>query len=299
MRYIFLNRTSSAGTAPQKWKKIAASFADAMVIEDAHSFDWKGHAFQKNDILISAGGDGTLHNLVNTLIKFRGLEFLQTVLIGHIGLGSNNSFLRPYADCGAISGIPLRISEESQFQDLLEVEINGSKGAQTFYCVANASLGFLAKANQVFNTSEFVYTLKKWNSDVADLATFFKTLGRWRSIEVKYEIPEGPRQERITNMHFMKRPFYAADMGFPEVITPDSGTFRFNVLKSLSHAELMRRFASVLLFKNFEQGRHESMEIPWIFIESAQEIPFEMDGEVHWGRHFKIRSVKAGVRLCR
>jgi diacylglycerol kinase family enzyme len=299
MRYVFLNPSSCAGKAPLKWKKVAKEFADAQVIEDSHRFDWKQHTFQKDDILISAGGDGTLHNLVNTLVRLHGLEFLKNIKIGHVGLGSNNSFLRPYSECQKVHGIPMRVSEDSLVQDLIEVEIVGPKGKQIIYCVANASLGFLAKANQVFNTSETVYELKKINSDLADFATFFKTLGRWRSKEIRFETAAGVRNERITNMHFMKRPFYAADMGFPEQIPPSSGTFSFNLLKDLSKGELARRFASVLIFKKFEKGRHEHADIPWIRIESANEIPFEMDGEVHWGRQFNIHCVQGGVRLCR
>lgn len=295
MKYIFLNPISCAGKAPLKWQRVQAQFPDAQVISDSRAFDWQNHEFPEGALLISAGGDGTLHHLVNTLIQHRGVEFLQKVKIGHIGLGSNNSFLRPYSECEVIADIPMRVSSESVKQDLLEVQV----GDKTFFCIANASLGFLARANQTFNTSKLVHVLKKYNSDVADVVTFFRTLTGWQGLELEFETPAGKRREAVTNMHFMKRPFYAADMGFEEEIQPDSGKFHLNILRSMGRMELLKRFSKVLISKNFSEGRHELHQSSWIDIESPEEIPFEMDGEVHWGKNFKIRCLKAGVQLCR
>jgi diacylglycerol kinase family enzyme len=302
MKYLFLNPQSCSGLALKKWSKVSSmlpELSEAIIVDDFYQIDWKLFQVAEGDSFISAGGDGTLHCMVNALIKNKGIAVLSMIKIGHIGLGSNNSFLRPYSECQIINDVPMRISDLTYAQDLMEIEVHNGKSTEHFYCVANASLGFLATANILFNTSADIAILKKWNSDLADVYTFIKALLKWKPIKISYEIADKLESRMITNMHFMKKPYYATDLGFPEIIDPANGRFRLNILWERNQVIVLRKFFSMLVFKNLLQGRDMSAEIEQINIKSDQLIPIEMDGEIYYGTKFNIKTYKEGIRLCK
>ncbi|MDD4976614.1 MAG: diacylglycerol kinase family protein [Bacteriovorax sp.] len=302
MKYLFLNPQSCSGLALKKWSKVKTllpELSEAIIVDDFYQIDWNLFQIAEGDSFISAGGDGTLHCMVNALVKNKGIEILLMIKIGHIGLGSNNSFLRPYSECQIISDIPMRISDLTYAQDLMEIEVLNGQSTEHLYCVANSSIGFLATANILFNTSSDIAILKKWNSDLADVYTFIKALIMWKPIKIRYEIDQKSESRMITNMHFMKKPYYATDLGFPEVIDPANGRFRLNVLWERNPITILRKFFSMLVFKNLLQGRDMSAEIDQINISCDKAIPIEMDGEIYYGTDFKIKTYKEGIRLCK
>ena len=301
MKYVFLNPQSCSGLALRKWDKIAhdvQGLSEAIIVNDFYQIDWEKFTVNAGDIFISAGGDGTLHCMVNSLIRHKGINVLSDITIGHIGLGSNNSYLRPYSDCQMVNHIPMKILEKSFVQDLIEVEIIGQKESQFVYCVANASLGFLATANILFNKSPDIAVLKKWNSDLADVYTFLKALSKWKPITVDCELHGHKKPMSITNMHFMKKPFYATDLGFPETIPAANGHFRINVLMKKNRLSILKRFFSMLVLKQLLQGRDMTDEVERVKINSVAIIPLEMDGEIYYGKEFIIRSLREGIHLC-
>ncbi len=295
MKTIFLNPQSCSGLSLSKWEKIKGSIPDLKnyrIVDNFYQLDWNQLEIAEGDTFISAGGDGTLHSMVNALIAARGLSVLEKISFGHIGLGSNNSFLRPYSECKTFFGIAMRISEKAELSDLIEITIDDE---QKIYCVANASAGFLASANQLFNTEKDIAYLKKMNSDAADVYTFFKALFSWTPITIS----TADETKGITNLHFMKRPYYAADLGFPEEIPARNEKFRFNILLARPKQEVLTRFMQMLLFKKFEYGRDQTDELSSFTFESAKAIPLEADGEIYFGKKFEIRICETGIKLCR
>jgi diacylglycerol kinase family enzyme len=300
MKYIFLNPCSSGGLALKKWDKIKDHMSDlenCQVVDCFYDIKWNEFPIEKGDVFISAGGDGTLHTMVNALITNKGLGILNDIDIGHIGLGSNNSYLRPYSECVMLNGIPMKVSAETQLQDLIEIKIkdNANANDKTVYCVANASVGFLAQANLLFNTENDIGTLKKFNSDIADIYTFFKALSKWKAVHVM----SAKKSFAITNMHFMKRPYYAAGLCFPEEISPHNGTFHFNLLRSRPGPEVMTRFLKMLFFKKWEEGRDETKELSHYAFKAEKKLAFEADGEIYFGKEFEIKICEQGIRLCK
>lgn len=302
MKYVFLNPHSCSGLALKKWEKVKECMPELKnytVVDDFYKLNWNEFSVKDGDLLISAGGDGTLHSMVNALIKNKGLDVLNQVSIGHIGLGSNNSYLRPYNECTVLHDIPLKVSEKTIDQDLIEIQIKNKGHTQTIYCVANSSLGFLSTANIIFNSDPVIAKLKKINSDVADIFTFFKALGSWKPHKVEYNLNGESRESLITNLHFMKRPYYAADLGFPEFISPKTESFRFNILHERTKFIVLKKFLQMLLFKNFKEGRDTTAEVKQMTVRSVATIPIETDGEIYYGDEFQIKICSQGIKLCK
>jgi diacylglycerol kinase family enzyme len=302
MKYVFLNPASCSGLALKKWSKVKDKLpgvSEYKIVDNFYALNWNDFHLNPGDVLLSAGGDGTLHSMVNALVKHKGLDFLQSLSIGHIGLGSNNSFLRPYSNCTIVHDIPMAVSDQNYEQDLIEVEILRNRESKKVFCVANSSLGFLASANLLFNQDKDIALLKKWNSDLADVYTFFKALFKWHPIEVQYTHDNKSAVRSITNIHFMKKPFYATDLGFPENIPAANGSFRLNILFAKAKFKVFSKFLSMMILKKLEEGRDLTAEINQVIIQSTKEIPIEIDGEIYYGNEFRLKTLRGGIKLCR
>lgn len=298
MKYVFLNPQSCSGRALSRWEKLKDNIPDLQnyrIVDDFNKLDWDELQVQEGDVFISAGGDGTLHCMVNALIREKGLSVLEKISIGHIGLGSNNSYLRPYKDCRVLHGIAMKISDETILHDLIEVQFLHNSERKIFYCIANASAGFLASANVLFNSEKDIASLKKASPDAADVYTFFKALAFWRPLDIELD----GNKIQVTNLHFMKKPFYAADLGFPEKIFPMNKKFRFNLLYGRGKTDVMKRFLKMLLLKDFVQGRDLTGEREKVIFRSEKTIPFEADGEIYYGNEFQVTISEQGIRLCK
>lgn len=298
MKYIFFNPTSCAGNAIKKWKIFKTGFLDlehATVIQHFYSFNWNSLAIKDGDFFISAGGDGTLHSMVNALIEHKGDDVLKKIKIGHIGLGSNNSFLRPYKDRKSYASIPYAMNEITESQDLLSISVDH----KTIFCISNSSMGLLARANELFNTSPDIMFIKKLNTTLADIYTFFKTLFQWETLFLKHMDNKNTPILTVTNMHFMKRPFYTADLGFLDVIPDASGTFSWQLLGKRSKLTLLINFIKLLFLNQWELGRDQHLHKSKIHLTSHIQCPIEVDGEIYYGKDFLIQTHGKKIHLCK
>lgn len=299
MKYVFLNPDSCSGLARKKWNTIQSGLKELQgfkLVDKFYSINWNDFNIQTNDSFFSAGGDGTIHSMVNGLIKHKGIGILSQIKVGHIGIGSNNSFLRPYENYKSFETIPYAISKDTYKQDLIQITIDDK---EQVICVANSSIGFLAHANKIFNSSRDVAFLKKINPDLADSYTVLKTLFTWRPFAVKFQLDNKVVEKKITNIHLMKKPFYASDLRFPEEIEPAGGNFHLQILYELPKHEILTRFVSLMVKKNFEAGRDFFIQKESFEVESAQTISLEVDGEIYKGRKFVFQIIPGAINLCR
>ena len=101
---ILLNKYSNNGKGLKKWEKFRPELegkhipSEYTVISDFKNFSAclrrevkKGERF-----LVSAGGDGTIHFLLNQVMQIKR-SVRRDVVLGAIGLGSSNDFHKPYS----------------------------------------------------------------------------------------------------------------------------------------------------------------------------------------------------------
>ena len=307
--FYFVNPEAGGRQALARFEKIRASLPAGELVSDwDQSIDHS--CLVKGSRLIAAGGDGTLHRLVNQLVTQVGLDLIGQFKIGHLGLGSNNSFLKPYGSCSKFEGFPARLGQETYAHDLGQVRyIDDAGNTQVRYFTSNASLGLLAQANHRFNTDSQVARLKKFSADVADVVTFVKTLRSFEPDQVEMDIqgvtpknaatnPAKNLSGTFTNIHVIKHPFYASDLRFDEEPGLDSGHFHVHWLNSLSKPKVAGRFLEIFAFKRFHRARTAFSPASQLKIATGRRTALEMDGEVIWGSSFEISCRKSLLRIC-
>ena len=273
MKWILLNPKARGSTALKVWQKIATSYSGYRVV-NLEEIDFDRLEFSSGDQIICAGGDGTLNWVVSRLIARHGLSAVKSFEFGLIGLGSNNSFLMSAGH--QIS--KARVSSPARPHDLVECRLeDGSKK----YFLANASVGLLAEANFIFNQDKIVKSLKSYNRDVADTLTFLKAIKSFKSSQIKVTMDGKTREQNITNLHFLKHPYFAADLFFDETGSEDDGLIHFFSLESMPKLQILKRFIDMMLFKKMSRGYTAKSSAKHLSLECKKAFAIELDGEVY------------------
>ena len=157
---ILINHTANNNSGEKKWLRIKEKvmkrfpkntiFIPYKIPYNLHNCLDKLINEKGVNCFISAGGDGSINYLLNTLIKITG-RHSKNYCLGGIGLGSSNDFLKPFSDY--IDGVPVRINPDFEnLTDVGKVTYTDEKSeVKARYFIVNASLGITADANLLFN----------------------------------------------------------------------------------------------------------------------------------------------------
>lgn len=249
-------------------------------------------------MILTAGGDGTLHYSLNAAMRTPEIENLT---LGHIALGSGNSFLRPYKNQKIIAGVPLKADYENAGNiDIGRVTYEGDIGStEVRYFIANASFGLLAQANSFFNNPDPLSgAIKKYSTDVAIYSTFIRSLMKYVPEPMEYRLNQKRYKKKLLNLQILKCPYFAGDLYYPLEYAPGSGSFE--IVESLYHSrwQALQNFLrlSAGAFKGLKDFAFEKAKV--VEVESEKLLPMELDGELIWGKKFKIECLPQKISFC-
>lgn len=238
------------------------------------------HDLSANTCIISAGGDGTIHFLVNYLLAYKQKQ-LESISVGAIGLGSSNDFLKPFGE--KIRGIPVRISCDSgsSMHDVGVVSYSNNKSREyKKYFIVNASFGVTAEANWKFNHPDlFLKFLKKYFSEAAIGYTAISTILKYRNTQGTLSYGNKKFLTSISNINILKIPYVSGSFHYKQSITRSDGNLGLNVCFNMSPWELISVLgrlkngsfpASSKTLSEFIQEFHFTASNPFVF---------ECDGE--------------------
>jgi diacylglycerol kinase (ATP) len=229
---------------------------------------------------ITAGGDGTIHYLVNYLLNYSKTG-TRRFSVGHIGLGSSNDYLKPFST--KIQGIPVRLSMDNmQAHDIGKVTFLNEYNQPTCrYFIVNASLGITAEANWLFNQPNYLIQIAKrnWVSLAivyAAMRTIFTYTNRTLCIGYDNELYSGA----VSNVAILKSPYVSGSFHYDQCIGIADGRLGLNICGNLTRPQLLRVLIDLSRGK-FSSGKQQvSAYTSQIKIVTQQHIPLETDGEV-------------------
>ena len=147
--FVIINPTSGNGSGKKKWPKIKGllktygfSIQFAFTEFDKHSGQIVKTAIEKGFInIISVGGDGTLHNIVNGIMQQRKTPSTN-ITVGVIPIGTGNDWIKTHnIPMNTEKAIQLIKKGSTKLQDVGEIEF-ANQDKEPVYFINLAGVGF-------------------------------------------------------------------------------------------------------------------------------------------------------------
>lgn len=310
--YILINPKAQQGKAWKRWQGIRARVleripgANEMVIENGFNLESILAAVSANGCgtIISAGGDGSVHFLVNTL--FKDPRFDKTkISVGAIGLGSSNDFHKPFQ--ASIDKIPVRINTEKiTLHDAGKVNYVDEEGNQKEkYFIVNASFGATAQGNWNFNNPGGILRwLKKTNTAAAINYTSLSTILSFKNRNCQIQYDGVNKEIPVSNINILKIPFVAGTLHYNQPIQPDDGKMGLNICQDMSRLELIQTMMGLEKGRFNETNKKISTYTDHFILEPAspagrteKSVVFECDGETEKATRIEISLIPKAIQI--
>lgn len=293
---VIVNLAANQGKGTRRWEKIAPRLRAMLPKETKYILyeppfpleDTLNEYVVKNNFngVISAGGDGTVNLVLNTLMTLHGVK-TEGVYLGGIGLGSSNDFVKPLE--AAIDATPVRIRpENSLLADIGKVRFIGADGEKkTRYFIVNASVGITAEANANFNRgNQPVRFLKPRMLNLAILYTAVRTILTFKNFPVTLKIKpveQGTLQEvkiSLSNLSVLKNPHVSGSYTYDQDVKVDDGLLGVNYCGDMSKWQLLDVLWDLRRGRFSGKPKRFSLKASGLAVLPEKFVALEMDGEV-------------------
>lgn len=289
---VIVNERSKGASGTRKWDQVCDGMRsrgiafeevrpDGVAASDRAVVDGvaRGH-----DVVVAAGGDGTVHAVLNALIDPATDRPRGGAALGGIGLGSSNDFHKPMTAERRIGPVPARVARDAACcVDVGKAHLVHPDGTRsTRYFLLNASVGIVAAGNAYFNDGNgLVRWLKRRNTEAAIMYAALVNIVRYRPHRVSLSVDGAAVLDApVMNIGVLKSPHFAGGMHYDTGVRRDDGMFDVNVWEQMSRARLV---ATVIgLYRGRFQGRPCTRALRGQVVElaSTSPMPLELDGEI-------------------
>jgi diacylglycerol kinase family enzyme len=302
---IIVNERANAGNGAKRWRRVEAALKEGGTSFDVASTPSEAAAERAvvaavrggHDMVVAAGGDGTVNGVLNAILNNRA-----NVALGAIGLGSSNDFHRPFTKDKRMGGVPVRLDAAHAITaDVGKATLTDPSGVtRTRYFVLNASLGVVAQGNAFFNAPDrTLRALKKTSVDLAIVYAAILSIKRFTPVEISVSLDDRPFQPmRLTAMGILKKIYFAGGMHYDTPVTAADGAFDVNVWEPMNRWSIVGVILG--LYRGQFSGRPhtQAYRTPRVRIAADPPVDFELDGEVSKISQADVELVPGAVRLC-
>ena len=253
---------------------------------------------REETIIVSAGGDGSIHYLANKLLR-SGDADKSKITLGAIGLGSSNDFHKPFRSF--IKNIPVRIDTAGPFlcHDVgRALYIDENKNQQEKFFVVNASFGATAEGNWNFNNpGRILKWLKKNNTNVAIQYAAITTILSHKNKFCSIRFDNEERKVLMSNINLLKIPYVSGSLHYQQSIFRDDGRLGLNICHNMSKWELLQTLFDLEKGKFAQNGHKISLLTDRFHLASKTPIVFECDGETIKTFEVQVSVIPKAIKL--
>jgi len=242
------------------------------------------------ELLVAVGGDGTLNEAVNGLMRAGAGAELAT-----IPLGTGMDFVRTYgiptnfddAVRTALSGAPRTI-------DVGRVSYLRWDGGEAERYVANVgSVGMSAAVAQRANGMSKVLGGK---------ATFFYALVRvffeWKNTVVTVQLDEeAPREERLHDVIVANGQWHGGAMHLAPDASPDDGQFDVVFIGDINKLDFVTTAPKIYSGKYIAHPKVDVERAKTVRVDASERLPIELDGEQVGTTPVRFDVVPGAIRI--
>ena len=257
MKYAFVvNRNAGKGSAVKKWTaleaRVAELFEDYSVVYDLAPIATDA------DVVVAVGGDGTVHYVVNHLMRDN-----RHAALGILPLGSGCDFARNFETDDALAVLA---RGETKAIDVGEIESAGNK--MWFANVADAGMGAEVTRQMANHSRNYLFST-------------LKALVGYKNVDVRLsadgeEVYVGP----LKCLVMANGKYFGDGMGIAPDAVLDDGLLQYVIIGNIS-----RLMAAIKLQQTYKCTRIKHRHVHYgsareLCLEGSSALVFEADGEL-------------------
>lgn len=299
---VIVNPASGGGRTGRGWEAFAARLRSAGVDFDVFLTSRPQEATEiarrevkaSRPLLVAAGGDGTLNEVVNGF--FERTEAIPTATcLGMIPFGSGGDFRRTFHLPRSVEGVVSLLSERHTVAidvGRATLESDGGRLVRHFINIADAGIGgeVVARVNR---------SSKPLGGTVAFLTASLAGLTAWKNTPMRITGDGRTRDLICQQVVIANGRYYGGGMMVAPRAIPDDGLLDVLVVGDLSLAESLRGLGRI------RSGRHLDRQDPKLEFFRAAElevsadtpVPVDLDGEDPGHLPMRVEVVPQALRL--
>lgn len=293
-----VNPASGNGVTGKRWPELAHRAAvlglngETFLSErGGHIIELAEHAAREGaDLVVAVGGDGTLNETVNGLMRAGGNTELAT-----IPLGTGMDFVRTY-------GIPTR------FDDAVRTALGTTArtidvGLVSYRTWAGADAErYLVNVGSVGMSAAVAQRANGMSKALGGKATFFYALVRvfleWQNTLVTVELDGGERREaRMHDVVVANGQWHGGAMWLAPEAKPDDGLFDVVLIGDVTKRDFVTTAPKIYKGTYLAHPKVELLRSRTVSVEAPEHLPIELDGEQVGTTPARFEIVPAAVRV--
>jgi diacylglycerol kinase (ATP) len=303
--FVLFNPRAGGDRARQRWAAVQPALRDVCeptVVELDASGMWRDRLAAALEagtrFVIAAGGDGTVHALVNAIVRAPGRPTLDALRLGAVGLGSSNDFHKPVAR--RVAGVPLRLGPGAAPRDVGLARVVTPEGARFSECfVVSASIGIVAEANAFFQDGDTLqgWLRARWTTG-AILNAARHAIAAQRNVPALLRVAGRTWRTDVTSLGVAKTPYVSGGFRYDAVVDPADGRLLVSLCSGMSRPRAVGALMS-LARGRFAGRRGRSL---WSSRRAAlvpdRPVTLELDGEVCVARRVSFGVLPERIGIC-
>jgi len=278
---VFLvNPASSNGSTGKRWPELAHR-AEGLGLEGETVFSERpGHLIELAEraardgaeLVVAVGGDGTLNEAVNGLLRAGG-----TTEVATIPLGTGMDFVRTY-------GIP------TKFDDAVRTALTGAARTIDVGRVSYRTWDgrdaerYVANVGSVGMSAAVAQRANGMSKALGGKATFFYALVRvfleWQNTLVTVELDGGERREaRMHDVIVANGQWHGGAMWLAPDAEPDDGLFDIVLIGDITKVDFMTTAPKIYRGTYLAHPKVDLLRSRAVTVDAPERLPIELDGE--------------------
>ena len=279
--FLIMNPTSGNGKSKKNWRKISDELKKQHILFSFAFTEYSKHEeiLVENAIkngftkIISVGGDGTLHHVVNGIMKQKLVE-TNTIQLAVIPIGTGNDWVKTYNIPTKIeNSITIISKEKTILQDVGKLETE------------NNIINYFTNVAGIGYDGYVVHKLKnlKRFGGIAYLLSGLAGLLLYKPVDFTIEINEKKFQEKCLMVIFGNCKFSGGGMQFTKDVNPSDGLLDITIAKNLTLLDMVLNLLKLYNGKIVHHKKVETYKTNTLKVipTSTVENPFiQADGEL-------------------
>ncbi len=241
------------------------------------------------DLVVAVGGDGTLNEVANGLVRAGTSAELAT-----IPLGTGMDFVRTYA-------IP------TQFDAAVRNALDGATRAidvgRVSYRRWDGSNGerYVANVGSVGMSAAVAQRANGMSKSLGGKATFFYALARvffeWQNTVVSVELDDERREARMHDVIVANGQWHGGAMWLAPEAQPDDGFFDVVLIGDVTKRDFLTTAPKIYKGTYLAHPKVELLRSRTVTVDAREQLPIELDGEQVGTTPVRFEIVPAALRV--